>query len=164
VLCAAPVVGDEPFAVLLADDLIDAKVPVMAQMADVAARENCSVIGVMAVPRPIPRSGNGRNGRDGQALGADRAHRRKAGPGTTPSTGRGRALRLTGRVFIICAPCRPVPAADPVDRRHRGLIAERVLAYAFEGRRYDCGSKLNLSVPSITVEASGSERGFEAFL
>jgi UTP--glucose-1-phosphate uridylyltransferase len=49
VLCAAPVVGDEPFAVLLADDLIDAKVPVMAQMTDVAAREDCSVIGVMNV-------------------------------------------------------------------------------------------------------------------
>src|SRR5207342_298178 len=39
VLCAAPVVGDEPFAVLLADDLIDAKVPVMKQMAEVAGRE-----------------------------------------------------------------------------------------------------------------------------
>src|ERR1700719_225029 len=49
VLCAAPVVGEEPFAVLLADDLIDAKIPVMAQMTDVAAREDCSVIGVMTV-------------------------------------------------------------------------------------------------------------------
>ena len=43
VLCAAPVVGDEPFAVLLADDLIDAEVPVMQQMVDVAMRENASV-------------------------------------------------------------------------------------------------------------------------
>src|SRR5258705_9991614 len=49
VLCAAPVVGDEPFAVLLADDLIDAKVPVMKQMVDVASRENASTIGVMEV-------------------------------------------------------------------------------------------------------------------
>jgi len=49
VLCAAPVVGDEPFAVILADDLIDAQVPVMRQMTNVAAREGCSVIGVMQV-------------------------------------------------------------------------------------------------------------------
>ena len=49
VLCAAPVVGDEPFAVLLADDLIDAEVPVMKQMVDIAGRENASTIGVMEV-------------------------------------------------------------------------------------------------------------------
>ena len=49
VLCAEPVVVDEPFAVLLADDLIDARVPVMKQMVDLAARENASVIGVMNV-------------------------------------------------------------------------------------------------------------------
>ena len=49
VLCAEPVIGDEPFAVLLADDLIDARVPVMKQMADVAAREEASVIGVMTI-------------------------------------------------------------------------------------------------------------------
>ncbi|MEP7276275.1 MAG: UTP--glucose-1-phosphate uridylyltransferase, partial [Betaproteobacteria bacterium] len=50
VLCAAPVVHDEPFAVLLADDLIDAAVPVIRQMVDIAGRENASVIGVMDVP------------------------------------------------------------------------------------------------------------------
>src|SRR5437764_14008260 len=50
VLCAAPAVGDEPFAVLLADDLIDAETPVMRQMTTIANRERCSVIGVMNVP------------------------------------------------------------------------------------------------------------------
>ena len=49
VLCAEPVVVDEPFAVLLADDLIHASTPVMKQMIDLAARENASVIGVMQV-------------------------------------------------------------------------------------------------------------------
>src|SRR5438552_6678754 len=49
VLCAEPVINAEPFAVLLADDLIDAEVPVMRQMTDVAAREQYSVIGVMPV-------------------------------------------------------------------------------------------------------------------
>src|SRR5512136_1897368 len=49
VLCAAPVIGDEPFAVLLADDLIDAQVPVMRQMTDIATRNDCATIGVMDV-------------------------------------------------------------------------------------------------------------------
>src|SRR5664279_1837205 len=49
VLCAKPVIGNEPFAVLLADDLIDSVVPVMRQMTDIAEREQYSVIGVMPV-------------------------------------------------------------------------------------------------------------------
>src|SRR5512145_945500 len=50
VLCAEPVVGNEPFAVLLADDLIDSPVPVMKQMVEIAARERVATIGVMTVP------------------------------------------------------------------------------------------------------------------
>src|SRR5438128_5060205 len=50
VLCASPAVGDDAFAVLLADDLIDATIPVMRQMTELAERESCSVIGVMTVP------------------------------------------------------------------------------------------------------------------
>src|SRR5437667_8528947 len=49
VLCAEPVIGSEPFAVLLADDLIDAKLPVMRQMTDIAKREQYSIVGVMPV-------------------------------------------------------------------------------------------------------------------
>src|SRR6478736_4387193 len=49
VLCAEPVVQGEPFAVLLADDLIDARVPVMKQMIDVAGRHDASALGVMEV-------------------------------------------------------------------------------------------------------------------
>src|SRR5574338_1607133 len=49
VLCAEPVIEDEPFAVLLADDLIDAEVPVMKQMVDVATRLDASTLGVMHV-------------------------------------------------------------------------------------------------------------------
>src|SRR5512136_522576 len=49
VLCAAPVIGDEPFAVLLADDLIDAEVPVMRQMTELAQARDAAVIGAMPV-------------------------------------------------------------------------------------------------------------------
>jgi UTP--glucose-1-phosphate uridylyltransferase len=146
VLCAAPVVGDEPFAVLLADDLIDAEVPVMKQMADLAAREACAAIGVMTVP---PEE----TGRYGIVeAGALTAHAapitrivEKPKPGTTAST-----LAVVGRYVLtprIFDHLRAVPPGaggeiQLTDGIARLLAEERVLAYAFEGRRYDCGSKL----------------------
>ena len=56
ILCAKPAIGDEPFAVLLADDLLDGEPPVMKQMAGVFDRHHCSVIGVQDVPRVETRS------------------------------------------------------------------------------------------------------------
>jgi UTP--glucose-1-phosphate uridylyltransferase len=50
-LCARHLVGDEPFAVILADDLIDAKMPVMKQMVDLYAKKKSSILGVMNVAR-----------------------------------------------------------------------------------------------------------------
>ena len=74
VLCAAPVVNDEPFAVLLADDLIDGAVPVIRQMIDVAGRENASVIGVMDVPAADIGSYGIVESVAGAGRRADRAH------------------------------------------------------------------------------------------
>jgi len=51
VLCAKPVIQDEPFAVLLADDLIDGEPPIVKQMVDVFNRHQCSILGVQDVPR-----------------------------------------------------------------------------------------------------------------
>jgi len=51
VLCARPVVQDEPFAVLLADDLIDGEPPIIKQMVDVFQKHQCSILGVQNVPR-----------------------------------------------------------------------------------------------------------------
>src|SRR5258706_9184888 len=51
ILCARPVVGNAPFAVILADDLIDGDPPVMKQMVDIYARERCSLLAVQTVPR-----------------------------------------------------------------------------------------------------------------
>ena len=81
VLCAEPVVVDEPFAVLLADDLIDASTPVMKQMIDLAARENASVIGVMKSRRrrrPTTASSRRTAESAGRARQPDHAHRREA--------------------------------------------------------------------------------------
>ena len=146
VLCAAPAVGDEPFAVLLADDLIDAQTPVMRQMTDVASREGCSVIGVMNVA-PSETSNYGVAEAD-DLRGRQAPIRRlieKPKPGSTTST-----LAVVGRYVLsprIFGHLRSMPAGAGGEVQLTDGIAhlmkdERVLAYAFEGRRYDCGNKL----------------------
>jgi UTP--glucose-1-phosphate uridylyltransferase len=146
VLCAAPVIGDEPFAVLLADDLIDATVPVMRQMTELACREDCAVIGVM----PVAASETGSYGIVETGPMADRSGTitrmvEKPKPGTTTST-----LAVVGRYVLtprLFHHLRTMPAGaggeiQLTDGIARLLAEERVLAYEFEGRRYDCGSKL----------------------
>jgi UTP--glucose-1-phosphate uridylyltransferase len=146
VLCAAPAVGDEPFAVLLADDLIDAERPVMAQMTDVAAREDCAVIGVMTVaPADTGSYGIVEAGAMRSRSAPIERIVEKPQPGTTPST-----LAVVGRYVLtprILHHLRTMPPGaggelQLTDGIARLLAEERVLAYAFEGRRYDCGSKL----------------------
>ena len=146
VLCAAPVVGDEPFAVLLADDLIDAQKPVMQQMTELAQRENCSVIGVMTVPAADVGSwGIVETGPASGRVARISAIVEKPKAGTTSST-----LAVVGRYVLtprIFDHLRSMPpgAGDEIqltDAIARLLADEPVLAYTFEGRRYDCGRKL----------------------
>jgi len=146
VLCAAPVVGDEPFAVLLADDLIDAQKPVMQQMTEVAQREDCSVIGVMTVPaEDVGSWGIVETGPVNGRVAAISATVEKPKAGTTRST-----LAVVGRYVLtprIFDHLRSMPAGaggeiQLTDAIARLLADERVLAYMFEGRRYDCGRKL----------------------
>ena len=146
VLCAAPVVGDEPFAVILADDLIDAEVPVMQQMIEVAMRENASTIGVMEVPADDVGSWGMVETRQtgGRSAPISRIVE-KPKPGTTPST-----LAVVGRYVLtprIFHHLRQITAGSGgeiqlTDGIARLLDDESVFAYRFEGRRYDCGRKL----------------------
>ena len=167
VLCSEPVVADAPFAVLLADDLIDADVPVMKQMVDIAAREDASVIGVM----PVAREATGSYGIveiEGELRGRLAPIRRiieKPKPGTTPST-----LAVVGRYVLsprIFHHLRTMPAGAGGEIQLTDAIAhlladERVLAYEFEGRRYDCGSKLGYLEASVDFGVRHPEVG-EAF-
>ncbi len=146
VLCAGPVIGNEPFAVLLADDLIDAEVPVMKQMADVAARERVATIGVMDVD-PGEVGSYGIVETSAPEHGVARVLRivEKPKPGSTPSTLAvvGRYI-LTPRIFHHLRTMPPGAGGELqlTDAIARLLAEERVVAFAFEGRRYDCGSKL----------------------
>jgi UTP--glucose-1-phosphate uridylyltransferase len=168
VLCAAPVVGDEPFAVILADDLIDADVPVMKQMVDVAAREGVSTIGVIEVPPEDVGSWG-----IVETATPDSVHPRVASitrvvekpkPGTTPSTLAvvGRYV-LTPRIFHHLRTMPPgaggeIQLSDGIDRL---LDEERVIAYRFEGRRYDCGRKQGYLEATVDFGLKHPETGVE---
>jgi UTP--glucose-1-phosphate uridylyltransferase len=146
VLCAEPVIGADPFAIILADDLIDAAVPVMRQMTEVADREQYSVIGVMTVPEAdVGNYGiveteqlESRKGRITRIVEKPKA-------GTTSSTLSvvGRYV-LTPRIFHHLRSMPPGAGGEIqlTDGIARLLDDEKVLAYQFEGRRYDCGTKL----------------------
>ena len=168
VLCAEPVVVDEPFAVLLADDLIHASTPVMKQMIDLATRENASVIGVMQVA-PEEAANYGIVEAEPESAG-ERVRRitrmiEKPSPGTSLST-----LAVVGRYVLsprIFHHLRTMPAGaggeiQLTDGIVRLMTEERVLAYEFEGRRYDCGSKLGYLEATVDFGARHAEVG-EAF-
>jgi len=170
VLCAAPVVGDEPFAVILADDLIDAGVPVMRQMVDVALREDATTIGVMEVP--AESVGSWGMVETGLARGRTAPISRiveKPKPGTTPSTLAvvGRYV-LTARIFHHLRTMPPGAGGEIqlTDGIARLMAEENVVAYRFEGRRYDCGSKLGYLEATVDFGLKHPERAddFAAFL
>jgi UTP--glucose-1-phosphate uridylyltransferase len=146
VLCAEHVIDEEPFAVLLADDLIDARVPVMRQMADVAAREEASVIGVMTIlPEETGKYGVVEAGTLSGGFAPVERIVEKPRPGTTASR-----LGVVGRYVLSPRIFHHLRAMPPdaggeiqlTDGIARLVDEEKVLAYAFDGRRYDCGSKL----------------------
>jgi UTP--glucose-1-phosphate uridylyltransferase len=170
VLCAAPVVGDEPFAVLLADDLIDAEVPALKQMIDHALASASAVIGVMEVaPAETERYGVVETGpMVGRAAPITRIVE-KPPAGTTSST-----LAVIGRYILparLFAHLRAMPPGaggelQLTDGIARLLAEQQVVAYAFEGRRYDCGSKLGYLEATVDFGLKHPElaEDFAAFL
>lgn len=172
VLCAAPVIGDEPFAVMLADDLIDARVPAMKQMVEVAMRENASTIAVMEVS-PAETSGYGIVEADTDAgdprLGRITRMVEKPKAGTTTSTRAviGRYV-FTPQIFDHLRNVKPGAGGEIqlTDGIVSLMAAQRVVAYEFEGRRYDCGSKLGYLEATVELGLKHPEvgAGFRAYM
>ena len=163
VLCAEPVINNEPFAVLLADDLIDSTVPVMRQMTDIAEREQYSVIGVMPVSEEEVES-YGVVEAEAIAKRVSRVSRiiEKPKPGMTSSR-----LAVVGRYILtprIFHHLRTIAAGaggeiQLTDGIARLLDDEKVLAYEFEGRRYDCGNKLGYLEATVELGVKHPEVG-----
>ncbi len=146
VLCAQPVVGDHPFAVLLADDLMDSQPPAIARMAEVFDREGCSLLGVEEVPRDQTDSYGIVTVERMQGDQA-RIHSivEKPKPADAPSNLAviGRYV-LTPRIFELLSQVTPGAGGEIqlTDAIAKLLGHERVLAVRLPGRRFDCGSKL----------------------
>jgi UTP--glucose-1-phosphate uridylyltransferase len=146
VLCAERLINDEPFAVMLADDLLDAQTPVLRQMVDLHARHATSLIGVETIALEQSRSYGVISGRAaGERLIALDGIVEKPAPEVAPST-----LGVVGRyiftptIFKYLRELRPGAGGELqlTDAVAAMLAQEPVLAYQFEGLRYDCGSKL----------------------
>ena len=146
VLCAAPAIGDEPFAVLLGDDLIDAQVPCTQQLIDIYTREAASVVGVMNVPRADTSKYGIVAGRSiGTRLTevtelVEKPSAEKA-PSTLAIPGR---YVLSPRIFDCIRDTKPGKGGEIQLTGALQLLAqrERLLAYEFEGDRYDTGDRL----------------------
>ena len=163
VLCARPAIGDEPFAVLLADDLLDGEPPVMQQMTDVFAQEQCSLLAGMNVPLAETAS----YGIVGSTALDDRLERierivEKPAPEKAPSTLAvvGRYL-LTPRIFYHLENVRPGSGGEIqlTDAIAALLAEERVLAYRYHGTRFDCGSKIGYLQATIEFARRHPEVG-----
>ena len=170
VLCAHAIVGNEPFAVILADDLMDSQPPAMVFMAQAFAREGSSLLGVEEVPRDQTQSyGIVTVDRMEGDLAKIHSIVEKPRPADAPSNlgviGR---YVLTPRIFDILGEVAPgkggeIQLTDAIS----GLLAyERVLACRLPGKRYDCGSKLGYLQASVELGLRHPEVGedFARFL
>jgi UTP--glucose-1-phosphate uridylyltransferase len=173
VLCARPVVGNEPFAVLLADDFMDTNdgvKPVLAQMTDVYEYEQASVLAVQDVPRAETKQ---------YGIVSASAYRpdlelvsdiiEKPSPELAPST-----LAVVGRYVLSnkifdylenlgTGTGGEIQLTDGIAAL---MKAERVLAYRYAGQRYDCGSKLGYlkAMTAMGLKHPETAAGFGEFL
>ena len=170
VLCARHLVGDEPFAVILADDLIDAATPVMKQMASVHAKHGGSVVAVQNVAREETASyGIVSADRVSQGLSRMTGIVEKPKPEEAPTTlGVVGRYVLSPRIFHFLENLRPGAGREIqlTDAIGRLLREESVMAYEFQGQRYDCGSKIGYLKATVNYALKHAEVGqeFRAFL
>ncbi len=154
VLCAKAVVGDEPFAVMLPDDLIWSRGPgALAQMADVAERDGSSVIAVQQVPREQTASygivaTDAFSDRCGRITGIVEKPEPDVAPSTLAVVGR---YVLDPRIFALLETTKPGKGGEiQLTDAIAALLAERTVnAYRFEGTRFDCGTHLGLIEATI---------------
>ena len=154
VLCAKPVVGNEPFAVILADDLVeDGNRGCMRQMVDLYNDQKTSILGVEPVdPSETDKYGIVKTSEQSGKFAKIDIIVEKPKPDVAPSN-----LSVIGRYILTPA------IFEKIENTSKGaggeiqltdaiadlLDDEKVLAYEFEGTRYDCGSKLGFLIATV---------------
>ena len=175
ILVAKDLVGDEPFAVLLSDDVIDAPVPCLRQMMDVFAQYGRSVVAIQRVPRKAVSSYGIIKGR---AVSDQNLNGRlfriedmveKPLPSEAPSN-----LAIIGRYILtpaifheLAATRRGAGAEIQLTDAIRHLLSkEPVYGYLFEGRRYDAGDKLGFLQATVELALKRADLGkpFRSYL
>jgi len=150
VLCARDLVGDEPFAVLLPDDIVDAARPCIGQMIEVFNQRGGSVLATMAIDGPaisaygvLAGSPDPENPRIFNCTGMVEKPELENAPSNQAIVGR---YVLTPRIFELLEKTRP--GAGGEIQLTDGILAllqhEKVFGYTFEGKRYDAGDKFGM--------------------
>ena len=163
VWCARELIGREPFAILLADDLVQSKTPCLRQLIDVHEKTGGNVVAVMDVPREhTNRYGILDLESDDGRLASIKGLVEKPAPEKAPST-----LSIIGRYVLL-----PEVFAE-LDRQEKGAGGEIQLTDAmarllgsspfhglrFEGRRFDCGDKVGFLEANIAFALARSDLG-----
>jgi UTP--glucose-1-phosphate uridylyltransferase len=170
VLCGRSVVGDEPFAVLLPDDLMIGTPPVLAQMVEQFEKRGGSMIAVQEVPAEHTRRYGivGGTELDDRTMQIERMVEKPAPEAAPSRLGVAGRYVLTPRVFDeIANQTRGVGGEIQLTDGIAGLLRhEKVYAYRYEGRRYDCGSKEGFLQANVEMALEHPEVGteFRAYL
>jgi UTP--glucose-1-phosphate uridylyltransferase len=167
VLMARELVGDEPFAVILADDIIDSEVPCLKQMIDVYNDTGCSVLAAQVIEgpgisaygvldaKPVPGKWNGR-------LFEVQHLVEKPKPEEAPSN-----LAIIGRYILTPAIFEALASTDLgsggelqlTDGLRQLLKKEKIYGYIFEGKRYDTGDKLGFLKATVEFALKRDDLG-----
>ena len=170
VLCAEPVVREEPFAVLLADDLMVGEPPVLKQMVDQFNDWRASILAVQEVPAAhTKRYGIVAGTLVNDQLMAVSTIVEKPAPDVAPSRWgvAGRYILTPGVFHEIAAQPRGVGGEIQLTDGIAGLLRrEKVFAYRYDGRRYDCGSKDGFLEANVELALRHPElgKGFRDYL
>ncbi|MGA9812918.1 MAG: UTP--glucose-1-phosphate uridylyltransferase GalU [Terriglobales bacterium] len=166
VLTARELVGDEPFAVLLADDVIDAKVPCLKQMMEVFNQTQCSVLATQVVEgpgisaygvlegKPVP----GSNGKLFEVTSLVEKPRPEEAPSNLAVIGR---YILTPTVFETLADIKAGAGGELqlTDGLKQLLKKEKIYGYVFEGKRHDTGDKLGFLKATVEFALKRADLG-----
>lgn len=165
VLCARELVGDEPFGIILPDDVIDAEVPCLKQMIDVFNERGGSVLATQTVEGPgisaygvLAGSPDPVNSRIYNCTGMVEKPKFENAPSKQAIIGR---YVLTPRVFELLAATPPGAGGEIqlTDGIKALLKEEKVFGYTFEGKRFDAGDKFGMLQATVEFALKRPEFG-----
>ncbi|HWT65062.1 MAG TPA: UTP--glucose-1-phosphate uridylyltransferase GalU [Terracidiphilus sp.] len=172
VLCAKELVGNEPFAVILPDDVIDAEVPCIKQMIDVFEEKRGSVLATQTVEGPalsaygvLAGSPDPQNPRIYNCTGMVEKPKLEDAPSKQAIIGR---YVLTPRIFELLEKTKAGAGGEiQLTDGLRALVnEEKVFGYTFEGKRFDAGDKFGMLQATVEFALKRSDLGpqFRAYL